>query len=27
VRVHDVKPIVRLAKMTDALVRNKEIGD
>lgn len=27
VRVHDVKPIVRLAKMTDAIVRNKEIGD
>jgi len=27
VRVHDVKSIVRLAKMTDALVRNREIGD
>jgi dihydropteroate synthase len=27
VRVHDVKPIVRLAKMTDAIVRNKEIRD
>ncbi len=27
VRVHDVKSIARLAKMTDALVRSKEIGD
>lgn len=27
VRVHDVKPIVRLAKMTDAIIRSKEIGD
>ncbi|GJM41311.1 MAG: dihydropteroate synthase [Ardenticatenaceae bacterium] len=27
VRVHDVRSIVRLAKMTDALVRSKEIGD
>ncbi len=27
VRVHDVIPIVRLAMMTDAIVRNKEIGD
>ena len=27
VRVHDVKSIVRLAKMTDAIIRSKEIGD
>ena len=27
VRVHDVKEIVRLAKMTDAIIRGKEIGD
>ena len=27
VRVHDVKSIVRLAKMTDAIVRSKAIGD
>ena len=27
VRVHDVKSIVRLAKMTDAIIRSKEIGN
>ncbi|MBK8901856.1 MAG: dihydropteroate synthase [Anaerolineaceae bacterium] len=27
VRVHDVKPIARLAKMTDAIIRSKEMGD